>query len=136
VVVRLYRAPLPAPLGLLASHYWFTVEDGGRCDRWEIWQAPNAGVSCVGHLHCNLKAPSDGVGGGPARVAAQWEGEEAMRVKSVIAKAADDYPFCHRYLAWPGPNSNTFAAWVLRNAGIDFRLPWNAIGRSYRWRDG
>jgi hypothetical protein len=32
---------------------------------------------------------------------------------------------------WPGPNSNTFVAWVLREAGIDFALDARGIGRSY-----
>ena len=136
MVVRLYCARLPAPLGLFASHYWFTVDDGARCDRWEIWQTAGAGGVCFGHLHCNLKAPDDGVGGGPARVAAKWEGEDAARLNAALAEAAERYPFCHRYLAWPGPNSNTFAAWVLRRAQVDFRLPRNAIGRNYKWQGG
>ena len=130
-VVRLYGAPLPWPLGHVAAHYWFTVTEDGRCDRWEIWQDPDAGGTSVGHLHCNLKAPEADVGGGPARLVCEWNGEEAARIKDVLKKP---YPFCHRYLAFPGPNSNTFVAWVLREAGIDYRLPWNAIGRSYRWK--
>jgi hypothetical protein len=48
-----------------------------------------------------------------------------------VLEAADAYPFCHRYLPWPGPNSNTFAAWVLRQARIKHRLPWQAFGRDF-----
>jgi hypothetical protein len=81
VIVRLHHASLPSPLGLIASHYWFTVHDGERCDRWEIWQRRDAGGVSIGHLHCNLKAPDDGVGGGPARLVAQWEGDAALRLK-------------------------------------------------------
>ena len=33
--------------------------------------------------------------------------------------------------SWPGPNSNTFAAWVLREAGIEYPLHWKAIGSHY-----
>jgi hypothetical protein len=132
VKVRLLYASLPFPLGFVAVHFWFTV-DG---DRWEVWQTKNAGGTCVGHLHRNLKSPEADVGGGPARVAHEWDGAEASRLKEVLERAADEYPHCHRYAPWPGPNSNTFAAWVLCKAGIDFRLPWQAIGRSYRWREG
>jgi hypothetical protein len=135
VIVRLHHASLPSPLGLIASHYWFTVHDGERCDRWEIWQRRDAGGVSIGHLHCNLKAPDDGVGGGPARLVAQWEGDAALRLKDTLEKATEDYPFRHRYAPWPGPNSNTFAAWVLHRAGIDLKLPWRAIGRKYRWPD-
>lgn len=105
-----------------------------RCDRWEIWQSAHAGGISIGHLHCNLKAPESGVGGGPARMAREWQGDEARRIRAMLEKAERHYPFCHRYLPFPGPNSNTFVAWVLREAGIDYRLPWKAIGRSYKWQ--
>ena len=38
---------------------------------------------------------------------------------------------CQRYHYWPGPNSNTFAAWVLREAGIEYPLHWRAVGSHY-----
>ena len=138
MVVQLKFASLPAPLGLLAVHYWFNVREplAGRCDRWEVWQSRDAGGRSAGHLHCNLKAPEDGVGGGPARLAAEWRGAAALRLKATLEEAEARYPFRDRYLPWPGPNSNTFVAWVLRRADVDFRLPWNAIGRNYRWQGG
>jgi hypothetical protein len=64
-------------------------------------------------------------------VAARWEGEEARRIARVLEKAAE-YPHCERYRMWPGPNSNTFVAWVLREAGIAARLDPRGIGRNYR----
>ncbi len=136
MVVRLHQASLPAPLGLVASHYWFTVSDDERCDRWEIWQRAGAGGVSIGHLHCNLKAPHDGVGGGPCRTVAEWDGDAARRLKETLEKAGSEYPHRYRYAPWPGPNSNTFVAWVLRRAGIDFQLPRNAIGRNFRWQEG
>src|SRR5262245_31623537 len=50
IVVELRRAGIPF-LGWIAAHYWFVVRDGARCDRWEIWQTPDAGGRSVGHLH-------------------------------------------------------------------------------------
>lgn len=49
-----------------------------------------------------------------------------------IDKAAAEYPYADRYTAWPGPNSNTFTAWVLR-AVPELRadLPPTAIGKDY-----
>ena len=133
MLVELKYATLPAPFGAFAVHYWFTVSDPatGRCDRWEVWQSKDAGGTSVGHLHCNLKAPDDGVGGGPARLDAQWRGEQAARIFLVLSNVEKRYPFCHRYLPWPGPNSNTFVAWVLREAGVDFPLHWKALGQGY-----
>ena len=132
--VELRFATLPFPLGWLAVHYWFVVfDEDGACHRWEVWQTKDAGGTSIGHLHCDLKGPDAGVGGGPARIAAQWQGEDALSIAEVLEKAAA-YPYCHRYLPWPGPNSNTFAAWVLRQAGVRHELPWRALGKAFRIR--
>lgn len=129
--VQLRYASLPFPLGLLAVHSWFVVfEPGGDCHRCEVWQTKNAGGTSIGHVHRDLKPPDAGVGGGPARIAREWTGAGAERISAVL-ESCSSYPYCHRYLAWPGPNSNTFAAWVLRQAGVAHRLPWRAFGRGF-----
>ena len=128
--VELLYAPLPW-IGAIACHYWFVVTDASGRHRWEVWQTRNAGGTCVGHVHRDLKAPEDGVGGGPSRVAAQWSGEPAERIARVL-NDVERYPFCELYHYWPGPNSNTYVAWVLREARVEQRLAWRGIGKSYR----
>ena len=49
-----------------------------------------------------------------------------------VLENVSGYPHRRRYLAWPAPNSNTFASWVLRRAGIRHRLGWMALGKRYR----
>jgi len=49
-----------------------------------------------------------------------------------IAAAVARYPYPHEYRAWPGPNSNTFTAYIARQVpelGLD--LPSNAIGKDF-----
>ena len=49
-----------------------------------------------------------------------------------IDKAARSYPYGTEYRAWPGPNSNTFTAWIARavpELAVD--LPATAIGKDY-----
>lgn len=134
-VVQLRYAPLPYLFGLLADHYWFVVlEEDGSCHRWEVWQTPDAGGVSVGHVHCDLKPPDEGVGGGPARIAAVWHGAEAAAIRAVLERP-DGYPHCRWYRYWPGPNSNTFVAWVLRRAGVEYPLSWRAIGADYAVMD-
>ena len=128
--VELRYAPLPSVLRYFAVHYWFVVYDDSGCHRWEVWQTKNAGGRSIGHVHCDLKPPEEGVGGGPARLAAVWTGEAAEKLKQVLERS-QSYPFCHRYRYWPGPNSNTFAAWVLRQAGIEHRMVPMAFGKRY-----
>src|SRR5215216_2960804 len=118
MAVELRYASLPFPIGALAVHYWFVVFEEKACTRWEVWQSKNAGAFCIGHVHRDLKHPDDGVGGGPACTAARWEGDAAQRIREVLRKI-ESYPYCERYRYWPGPNSNTFAAWVLREAGVE-----------------
>jgi hypothetical protein len=130
--VQLRHAPLPF-IGAMAVHCWFVVFDEQGSHRWEVWQTKNAGGFCIGHVHRDLKDPDAGVGGGPSRIAAQWDGEAALAIKSVLENARA-YPYCQTYRLWPGPNSNTFAAWVLREAGIEHPLHWKAFGRNYRGR--
>jgi uncharacterized protein DUF3750 len=131
-VVQLRCAALPSLAGWLADHYWFVVieEGSGACHRWEVWQTPDAGGKSVGHVHCDLKDPDAGVGGGPSRIAQEWRGADARALRAVLERP-EDYPHCRRYSYWPGPNSNTFTAWVLRRAGVIHKLGWRAIGSKF-----
>ena len=131
-VVQLRCASLPFIFGFFADHYWFVVfEDGTSAgQRWEVWQTKNAGGHSLGHVHRDLKHPDADVGGGPTRIVSEWRGAAAEKLRCVLERP-EAYPHCQRYHYWPGPNSNTFAAWVLRQAGIDYPLDGRAIGCTY-----
>jgi hypothetical protein len=60
---------------------------------------------------------------------AEWRGEQALALRRVLS---GDYPYCDRYRYWPGPNSNTYVAWVLRQAGVDYPLDRLAVGKNWR----
>jgi len=52
-----------------------------------------------------------------------------------IDKAARDYPYANEYTVWPGPNSNTFTAWIARAVPeLCVDLPATAIGKDYLGR--
>jgi hypothetical protein len=131
-VVQLRYATLPYFLRLIAVHYWFAVYDPAarQWHRWEVWQTKDAGGKSIGHVHCDLRHPDCGVGGGTYRLAAEWSGSAAQAICSVLQNA-QDYPYWDRYRAWPGPNSNTFVAWVLRQAGLHHWFDPRAIGKDY-----
>jgi hypothetical protein len=49
-----------------------------------------------------------------------------------IEAAVEAYPYAGTYRIWPGPNSNTFTAFVLRHAPeLRIDLPPTAIGKDY-----
>jgi hypothetical protein len=63
---------------------------------------------------------------------ADKRGAEAAALIPRIDQAARSYPYPDEYSAWPGPNSNTFTAWIAR-AVPELRadLPPTAIGKDY-----
>jgi hypothetical protein len=52
-------------------------------------------------------------------------------IPKIIALSAR-YPFSHQYETWPGPNSNTFPAYIAREIPeMQMTLPSNAIGKDF-----
>lgn len=59
-------------------------------------------------------------------------GEGVDQVIGRIERAAARYPFPHTYHMWPGPNSNTFTAFIGREVpALRLDLPPTAIGKDY-----
>ncbi len=131
--VQLYRASLPFPIGWIADHCWFTLIDPASATRhrWEVWQTTNAGGTSWGHIHLNLKPHDQNVGGGPSILVHEWSGTDAQCLADILTNP-DTYPHRLRYRPWPGPNSNTYVAWVLRQARIQHTLSRRVLGRNYR----
>ena len=134
VSVELRAAAIPGLPGLFADHHWLLVirktEEIGikTCHRWEIWQKANQSKNSWGHLHENLLDPTQGVGNGPSRVVQRWLDGDAIAIIKRIESSPEQYPFLNHYRYWPGPNSNTYAQWVLHGK---IRLGHRGIGRSY-----
>lgn len=128
----LVAVPLPPPLSF-AVHPWFLTLDPreGTWHRWEVWQDASPPW---GHVQRDMLSPGSAceMGGGPPRVLARWRGEEAARLAATLARESPRYRFRERYVAWPGPNSNTYAVEMMREAGVEADLPASMIGR--RWR--
>ena len=134
--VHLRAAPLIVPIAL---HLYFVASTGDRLwDRWEVWQSKNAfkgtiefRQKCYGHLHINLMPPLSGVGGGPSFLVQAWQGNRAEQIINALNNNAENYRFCDFYLAWPGPNSNTYVARILDEANIQISLPFQAFGKGW-----
>jgi hypothetical protein len=136
-VAQLGYSRLPTALGLVAVHYHILTFDPaeGQWHRWELWQYADQGGTSWGHVHRDLIAPEEGVGGGPPHTEREWRGDEARAILAALNRSAT-YPHRGEYLAWPGPNSNTYPAWVLREAGVSADLDPRAVGRDYHGRAG
>jgi hypothetical protein len=59
-------------------------------------------------------------------------GEQAEKLIPKIDKAIKNYPYVDQYLTWPGPNSNTFIAYIARKVPeMKLALPSNALGKDF-----
>jgi len=63
----------------------------------------------------------------------ELRGQGVDELIDAVEKAAQAYPWKTTYKAFPGPNSNTFTAWIAKQVpqlGLD--LPFSAIGSGYK----
>jgi hypothetical protein len=116
--------------GVFSVHSWIVVkgENGRRWTRYDVvgWGNP---------VRINGWAPDGRWYGDRPAVIADVKGEAAERLIPKIEAAIKAYRFNNAgdYRMWPGPNSNTFVATVLRAAPeLGITLPPNAVGRDFR----
>jgi hypothetical protein len=58
-------------------------------------------------------------------------GSLADRMGDFIEHSGEKYPYKETYSLF-GPNSNTFASWVLNQfPESEIKLPWNTFGKNY-----
>ena len=70
--------------------------------------------------------------GAKPRLLLEVRGEGVDALIDRMEDAVADYPWKNEYQAFPGPNSNTFVAWVSRQVPeLNLKLPFSAIGSGY-----
>jgi hypothetical protein len=116
--------------GVVALHSWIVFKREGARDwtRYDVvgWGNP---------VRQNGWAPDGRWYGNTPTVLADISGAEAGALIPRIEEAVKSYQFANSgdYRLWPGPNSNTFVATVLRAVPeLGVTMPPNAIGRDYR----
>ena len=78
------------------------------------------------------RAPDARWFGSRPELLAERRGPRANALIARIEKAVKTYPFSGEYSLWPGPNSNTFTAWITRSVPeLEVDLPPTAIGKDY-----
>lgn len=134
--VFLFICPGNIPFNF-ASHPWFVVNKQGLVSRWEVLFRDILHEARWGHLYENFFSPFQGIEIFPFVQKYFWKGkllgyiedETAKRVIEFIEKSPEIYPYRYKYFL-TGPNSNTYAQWVLDNSpDFKVKLPWNAFGK-------
>lgn len=115
--------------GALASHSWIvTKPENGSYTRYDKvgWGSP---------IRINGYPPDGRWYSNEPRALLIVRGEKAQSLIPEIEAAVAAYPHSARgdYVIWPGPNSNSFVAHVLRTVPeLGIALPPEAVGRDYR----
>ena len=66
------------------------------------------------------------------RILKEHRGSGVDELIDRVDKAAHAYPWKTTYKAFPGPNSNTFTAWIAKQVPeLELDLPYAAIGSGY-----
>ena len=131
-VIQVYAARTWGLRGAVAVHTWIASKRAGadRYVRYEVigWRAYRGGSALAR---------------GPGRPDAMWfsnrpellidlRGDGVEAIIDKVEAAVEAYPHVRTYRTWPGPNSNTFTAFVGRRVpelGLD--LPPTAVGKDY-----
>ena len=128
-LVQVYAARAWGWRGAFGVHTWLATREAGAAE-WRLhhvlsWRTP-ALVSTA------TTTPDRAWYGSPPRLLADYRGARAAALIPAIEAAVAAYPVPNAYRAWPGPNSNTFIAWLLREVeGLDAALPATAVGKDY-----
>lgn len=118
--------------GVVSVHSWIVVKPV-NAPEWRRYDVVGWGKP----VHVNGWAPDGRWFGNRPTVIADIKGSAAEALIPKIEAAIQNYKFNHSgdYRLWPGPNSNTFVASVLREVPeIGVAMPPNAIGRDFRPR--
>lgn len=66
------------------------------------------------------------------RILVEHRGDGVDELIDAVERAAKDYPWKTTYKVFPGPNSNTFTAWIGKQVPeLELDLPFTAIGSGY-----
>jgi hypothetical protein len=131
-VIQVYAARAVSWRGVFSVHTWIAVKPAGagRYTRYEVLGfgvANGAPAVRIGRM-----GPDNYWFGARPQVILDRRGPDVDAMIEAVRAAAARYPYPHEYRAWPGPNSNTFTAYIARQVpelGLD--LPSNAIGKDF-----
>jgi hypothetical protein len=131
-VVQVYGARTMGVKGLFGVHTWIAVKptDATSWTVYEIigWRLRWSDTALV----IRERQPDAPWFGSQAELYGEKRGEGVDEIIARIDKLARAYPYANTYTLWPGPNSNTFVAWIARQVPeLQADLPATAVGKDY-----
>jgi hypothetical protein len=132
-IVQVYAGRAFAWRGAFAVHTWLAAKprDADNYTRYEVigWNA-GRGQSLVS-VSTTRAADAEWFGAAPQLID-ELRGAEAEAVIAKLPRTVAAYPYARVYSLWPGPNSNTFVAYLGREIPeLRLGMPSTAIGKDY-----
>jgi len=132
-VIQVYSARSARWRGAFGVHTWVAVKASDAVEYTRI--------EVIGYA---LRWGGEIVRIRPGRPDSYWYGSRPHLLRTITGGAdvdklidrlfiaAEQYPYADEYNVWPGPNSNTFVAWLARAVPeLQLDLPPTAIGKDY-----
>lgn len=131
-VVQVYAARTVGWRGLLAVHTWIALKQSGASSytRYEVigWGVDRGAPA----VRVNRSGPDNYWFGSRPELLVDRRGPDVDAIIEKLQAAVAAYPYPASYRTWPGPNSNTFTAFVAREVPeLRLNLPSTAIGKDY-----
>jgi hypothetical protein len=131
-VLHVYGADAWGWRGWFAIHTWIAAKRSGG-DVYQIYEVVgwrlNRGLPVV---RIGPDIPDRYWFGARPKLLLEHRGNGVDELIDAVDAAAHTYPWKSTYKAVPGPNSNTFTAWIAKNVPqLGLRLPFSAIGSGY-----
>ena len=131
-VLQVYGADTWGWRGWFAIHTWIATKRTGESN-YKVYDVVGwRGYSGQPVMRITQDIPDRYWFGEKPRLIKEHRGGEVDDLIAAVDKAAHVYPWKTTYRAFPGPNSNTFIAWIAKRVPeLELDLPISAIGSGY-----
>jgi hypothetical protein len=131
-IIQIYAARSWGWKGAFSVHSWIAIKpEGARA--YERYEVVGWGVGPErAAVRRNLGPVDSYWAGNRPQLIGELRGAKAAAAIPRLRETISDYTYSHEYRLWPGPNSNTFVASLLRVVpGLTIAMPANAIGKDW-----
>lgn len=131
-MIQVYGADVWGIRGHFAIHTWVATK-AKSADTYTIYQVIGWRLRRDGSaLSISQGLPDKPWFRSPPLLLHEIRGPQAGQLIDKVRDAALAYPYAQEYVMWPGPNSNSFTAWIaLEVPALGLSLPMKAIGKDW-----
>ncbi|SNB62297.1 Protein of unknown function [Arboricoccus pini] len=131
-VVQVYAARTYGWKGAFAVHSWIILKEK-NAKAYERYDVAGWGIGQDRPaIRRDMRVPDGYWAGNKPMIVSHTTGPAAELAIPKIRAAIAAYPYRYSYVTWPGPNSNTFIASILRQVPeLRTAMPPNAVGKDF-----